>query len=69
MVSSVRPQPKLYHMADMITDQGDVSPLCASRPRKIDLRRASWTIRSEAVTCQRCKMLLLEKAREPTDAQ
>ncbi len=43
-----------YHKAHLVSAKGDVSPLCAARPRKIDLRRELWTLRDEAVTCKRC---------------
>lgn len=45
---------KPIHRAKLITGDGRVSPLCAKRPRAIDLARASWTNRDEAVTCPRC---------------
>lgn len=50
--------PKIYHMAAKMNDAGDVSALCFKRPRKIDLRRSTWTIRPVAVTCPRCRKLL-----------
>lgn len=49
---------KLYHRASKIHDDGKVSALCFARPRPIDLSRASWTIRDEAVTCPRCLRLM-----------
>jgi hypothetical protein len=45
---------KPVHMAALISRTGGVSPLCASTPRRINLKRATWTNRAEAVTCQRC---------------
>ena len=48
------PKRKPVHMAKMVNKAGGVSPLCASRPRAIDLKRATWTNRAEAVTCERC---------------
>ena len=51
-----------YHFADKISARG-VSALCFPKPRAIDLKRASWTIRATAVTCKKCLTLL--KARGP----
>ncbi len=45
---------KKYHMAKLFSDNGDVSPVCAERPRKINLKRETWTFRWEAVTCKKC---------------
>lgn len=45
---------KPVHFAQAIRADGAVSALCAPRPRRIDLTRAIWTIRREAVTCKRC---------------
>jgi hypothetical protein len=53
---------KIYHMAHLISAKGHVSPLCAEKPRKINLRLAMWTIRKEAVTCKKCKRLLQKLA-------
>ena len=49
---------KVYHMANLFSSDGDVSPLCASKPRKINLKRELWTLRKEAGTCERCKAKL-----------
>lgn len=45
---------KPVHRADKINNRGGVSALCFARPRAIDLGRATWTIRDEAVTCSKC---------------
>lgn len=55
------PNPKPYHMARLVDEQGNVSPLCASTPRKLDLRRETWTNRPEAVTCKNCLEALRRK--------
>lgn len=49
---------KPIHMAALISRTGGISPLCAPTPRRINLKRASWTIRAEAVTCARCRAKL-----------
>lgn len=54
---------KTAHMAAKCTDKGQVSALCYSRPRAINLRLTTWTIRRDAVTCPRCKAILT--AQEP----
>lgn len=46
--------PKIYHRAKLISNNGDVSPLCAKIPRKLDLAKELWTNRDEAVTCPKC---------------
>lgn len=51
---------KLYHLAHLMSPGGRVSPLCAGRPRPLDLTRELWTLRPEAVTCPKC----LEKIQE-----
>ena len=48
---------KTIHMAKMINQNGDVASLC-SPARKINLKRATWTNRKEAVNCNRCLVLL-----------
>lgn len=45
---------KTIHKAKHVNNNGDVSPLCADKPRAINLKVASWTLRWEAVTCKKC---------------
>jgi hypothetical protein len=52
---------KIRHRAKLISKNGGVSPLCAKRPKKINLAKESWTIRDEAVTCPKCKALLASR--------
>ena len=62
------PLAKLYHKAGKMRSDGAVSALCFARPRAIDLTRALWTIRPEAVTCPKCKKVMAKlAAAEPTD--
>ncbi len=49
---SLRKKP--IHFANLISNKGDVSPICALQPRKLNLRRETWTMRKEAVTCPKC---------------
>jgi hypothetical protein len=46
--------PRVYHFARKIRADGAVSPWCAKSPRAINLAKASWTNRIEAVTCEKC---------------
>ncbi len=48
------PKPKPIHRAAKIAQDGSVSPLCAKRPQRIDLAKASWTLSDKRTTCPRC---------------
>jgi hypothetical protein len=68
--TTAAPKPKLYHRAKLVDPDGRVSPLCAGdKPRAIDLRRASWTLRPEAVTCPRCRRLQARAVTPPSLVQ
>jgi hypothetical protein len=45
---------RVRHKAANVDMDGRVSALCFRRLRPIDLRKASWTMRWEAVTCPKC---------------
>ena len=45
---------KTIHMADKVNERGGVSAKCFERPRAIDLKRSTWTLRLEAITCRKC---------------
>lgn len=45
---------KPIHRAKHMTGDGRVSPLCATIPRAINLKIATWTLRDDAVTCPKC---------------
>jgi len=45
---------KVYHKAYLIDSNGHVSPLCADRPRKLNLRKELWTFQWAQVTCKEC---------------
>ena len=52
---------KARHRADKTNiETGAVSALCFKKPRAIDLKIASWTIRDEAVTCKQCLRIIEE---------
>lgn len=46
---------KIIHRADKIAQNGDVSALCFETPRPINLKRATWTIVDDLVTCTNCR--------------
>jgi hypothetical protein len=52
------PTRKTYHFARLMDRAGNVSPICADPPRKINLTKETWTIRKQAVTCKHCRGLL-----------
>jgi hypothetical protein len=54
---------KLYHYGKRIRADGAVSALCYDTPRKIDLGKASWVLRKNAVTCAKCISLLEKKTK------
>ncbi len=54
---------KIVHRAKHLHPDGSVSPLCATSTRAINTRRASWTLRDDAVTCKRCLSCLKTKRR------
>lgn len=44
------------HKAKIIAENGDVSPVCADVvPKAIDMKKDSWTLQWEAVTCRACR--------------
>jgi hypothetical protein len=47
-------RPRRIHLATLIDERGKVSALCFRSPRAINLKRATWTIRDDAVTCPKC---------------
>lgn len=57
------PRPKPVHKADAVDIEGRVSALCFMSRRPIDLKRATWTLRDEAVTCPKCRAWLARAAR------
>lgn len=47
--------PKVVHLGAMVDPDGNASALCYRRPRPIDLRKASWTLADDLVSCPRCR--------------
>lgn len=58
---------KIIHRGTMVDPDGNVSALCFRTPHAIDLRKASWTTRDEAVTCSKCQLVM--KHREVTERE
>lgn len=56
------PYEKLYHRGSLVDNNGRVSALCFAKPRPIDLSKAMWTNRDEAVTCPKCLKLIEDRA-------
>ena len=55
-----------YHLAKLITAKGHVSPLCAHpKPRRLDMKKETWTIRHEAVTCKKCLAIIKTHSVQP----
>jgi hypothetical protein len=54
------PKPKIIHRAGKIRPDGAVSARCFVRPRPINLRLSTWTIRDLAVTCPKCLEIINE---------
>jgi hypothetical protein len=58
MLITKAPKPKLYHRACQVRADGAVFALCNGGERPINLKRALWTNRNEAVTCKRCLRMI-----------
>lgn len=53
-------RPKICHKAKQVRSDGGVPPLCAVKPRKINLKVATWTTTDRFVTCKKCLRKLTE---------
>jgi hypothetical protein len=51
-------KPKTVHRGTHVNAEGGVKALCYGVPRAIDLTRATWTNRDEAVTCPKCRRII-----------
>jgi hypothetical protein len=55
-VRAEMPRERTVHMAAMLRADGAASPLCANRPRALDLSKASVVMyQPNAVTCKKCR--------------
>lgn len=55
------PPKRVRHRGDKINQRGGVSALCFSKPRAIDMKRATWVMNDDAVTCPKCRALILAR--------
>lgn len=51
-------KPRTVHLGTHVNAAGGVKALCYGVPRSIDLTRATWTNRQEAVTCPKCLRII-----------
>lgn len=49
---------RVRHLAKHIQQNGNVSPLCAPKPRALNMEVATWTTDKRAVTCRKCLSML-----------
>ena len=56
---------RVRHRGDKINAQGRVSALCFPTPRAIDMKRATWVMSDEAVTCPKCRALIAARLKTP----
>ena len=66
-MTDVMPRAKRIHKAAQVNPSGQVSALCYKTPRAINLRRESWTLLDDAVTCKRCRAILKTHAGAAND--
>ena len=45
---------KVIHKAKHVAPNGDVSPICATEPKALDLQLEGWTLTDRFVNCRRC---------------
>ncbi len=49
---------RIRHYPKLINPEGEVTPLCAKKPKPIDMTKASWTFQKGGVTCRKCLEIL-----------
>lgn len=59
------PPTRMRHRGDKIDPKGRVSALCFPKPRAIDMKRATWVMTDDAVTCPKCRALILARHEPP----
>jgi|GEM_PF-4919603 len=62
------PPTRMRHRGDKINAKGGVSALCFTKPRAIDMKRATWVMSDDAVTCPKCRALILAR-HKPANAE
>lgn len=62
------PPTRMRHRGDKIDQCGRVSALCFTTPRAIDMKRATWVMNDDGVTCPKCRALILARnGRAPSE--
>ena len=61
------PPTRTRHRGNKINAKGRVSALCFQRPRAIDMKRATWVMSDDAVTCPKCRALIDARSMTPND--
>lgn len=56
------PPTRMRHRASKIDPKGRVSALCFPKPRAIDMKRATWVMNDDAVTCPKCRAIITRAA-------
>jgi hypothetical protein len=59
------PPTRTRHRGDKINPRGGVSALCFPKPRAIDMKRATWVMSDDAVTCPKCRALIDARGKTP----
>lgn len=54
--------PKIVHLAEAVDQHGHITATCYKTRRRIDLRKASWTMSREDVSCPKCRKAMFEQA-------
>ena len=62
------PPTRARHRGDKINSQGAVSALCFSPARAIDMKRSTWTMRDDAVTCPKCNALIFARGKTASNS-
>lgn len=56
------PPTRMRHRGDQIDARGRVSALCFQTPRAINMKRATWVMTDDGVTCPKCLALISRRA-------
>lgn len=52
------PSIRMRHKGDKINSKGGVSALCFDRPRAINMKKATWVMGDDGVTCPKCLAIM-----------
>ena len=61
------PPTRMRHRGNKINAQGRVSALCFPTPRAINMKRESWALTDDGVTCPKCLALIRDRAAKMAD--